>query len=225
EKYAEEHSFQFGSNLTTLKLFQPSFSRAPDAHQQYLDVGCGTGDFTLLELLPRCQPCRRIVAVDASPRMVQYAGEKFAHPQIAYDVLDIRDDVAEFVHKYGKFERVYSFYVLHWAKNHYKAFKNISDLTTPEGECLLLFAASLPIYNVWRRMVKMDRWKAYAEVTESFISPTHDMNNRSALRSHMLSVLKFAGLKPLTCEVLTTAIGAEHMDEIISEFLLSIERI
>ncbi|KAG0417617.1 hypothetical protein HPB47_005467 [Ixodes persulcatus] len=164
-QYAEGHSFQSASNSMTLHLFQPCFTRVPDANQQFLDIGCGTGDFTLQGLLPRCQPCRRIVAVDSSQMMIQHAQEKFAHPQITYDFLDIREDVSEFIKKYGQFDRVYSFYVLHWAKDQYTAFKNISDLMTPEGECLQMFGARLPAYDIWRRIVKKDRWTYYEEVT------------------------------------------------------------
>ncbi|KAM7293014.1 hypothetical protein ISCGN_026144 [Ixodes scapularis] len=163
EQYAECHSFQSGSNSMTLELFQPCFTRVPDASQQFLDLGCGTGDFTQQELLPQCQPCRRIVAVDSSLKMIQYAEANFAHPQIIYDFLDIRKDVSEFINKYGQFDRVYSFFVLHWAKDQYSAFKNISNLMTPEGECFLTFGARLPAYDIWRRMVKKDRWTSYKE--------------------------------------------------------------
>ncbi|CAN7938107.1 unnamed protein product, partial [Ixodes hexagonus] len=164
ELYAGRHDLQFTSNHATLQMFQPTFSSAPEAGQQFLDLGCGTGDFTLQELLPQSQLCRRIVAVDSSPKMVQYGKDNFSHPQILYDFLDIRDDVSEFVKKYGRFERLYSFNVLHWAKDQYEAFENISKLMTPDGECLITFYARIPGYNVWRRVVNMDRWKAFAEV-------------------------------------------------------------
>ncbi|CAN7938359.1 unnamed protein product, partial [Ixodes hexagonus] len=213
--YADRHVYQFANNLMTLQMFQSAFNRAPDAQQQFLDLGCGTGDFTLQELLPRSQTCRRIVAVDSSPQMVQFAENNFSHPQVIYDLLDIRNDVSEFVKKYGRFERLYSFNVLHWVKDQYTAFKNISDLMTPDGECLLTFAARLPSYDIWRRMVNMDRWKTFSELIESFIPPTNDMADRAALISHILNVLKHAGLTPRTCEVMRITQSATNIDKII----------
>ncbi|KAH6943273.1 hypothetical protein HPB50_018386 [Hyalomma asiaticum] len=58
--------------------------------QQVLDVGCGPGHFTRQFLLPYCQPCRRIVAADIDPGMVDFAKEHFSHEAIIYDILDVR---------------------------------------------------------------------------------------------------------------------------------------
>ncbi|CAN7947991.1 unnamed protein product, partial [Ixodes pacificus] len=142
-----------------------SFGSGPNRSQQFIDLGCGTGDFTRQELLPRCQPCRRMVATDVSPRMVKYAQKNFAHPQIAYEVHDIESDVSGLVKKYGKFERVYSFFVLNWAEDLGAALRNVAALMTDEGECLLVFAARLSFFVVWRKIVELDRWKPYKGVS------------------------------------------------------------
>ncbi|KAM7314211.1 putative methyltransferase-like protein SPBC21C3.07c [Ixodes scapularis] len=84
-----------------LSLLQVSLPIDSAGGQQFLDLGCGTGIVTRDVLLPRCPPFRRIVAVDASRDMVEYAMRHFAHVKICYDVLDIvADDVSGFVERF-----------------------------------------------------------------------------------------------------------------------------
>ncbi|CAN8028800.1 unnamed protein product [Ixodes persulcatus] len=169
EVYVKANDLQRSTNIRTLERLGINFKSRPSADQQFMDVGCGSGDFTRQELLPRCQPCRRIVATDIGESMVRYARENFAHPKIEYQMHDISQDVSGLVRKYGQFNRVYSFYTLHWAKDYVTAFRNISDLMTSGGECLLLFVARWTGYEVWRTIAQMDRWKAYGEVIIFFV--------------------------------------------------------
>ncbi|KAG0423685.1 hypothetical protein HPB47_000548 [Ixodes persulcatus] len=122
--YIKANNYQRSTNIKVLDSPQMSFATKPNPNQQFIDLGCGTGDFTLQELLPRCQPCRRIVATDVSREMVEYAKENFAHAQIAYEVHDVESDISGLVEKYGKFDRVYSFYVLHWVQDLTAALRN-----------------------------------------------------------------------------------------------------
>ncbi|KAM7300556.1 juvenile hormone acid O-methyltransferase [Ixodes scapularis] len=117
EAYIKANQLQKYVNIKSLDLLQMSFGSGPNRSQQFIDVGCGTGDFTSQELLPRCQPCGMMVATDMSPGMVKYAKENFPHPQIAYEVHDIESDVSGLLKKYGKFERAYTFFALNWAED------------------------------------------------------------------------------------------------------------
>ncbi|CAN7987886.1 unnamed protein product [Ixodes pacificus] len=105
EVYVKANDLQRTTNIRTLERLGINFKSRPSADQQFMDIGCGTGDFTHQELLPRCQPCRRIVATDIGESMVRYAKENFAHPQIEYQVHDISNDVSGLVKKYGQFNR------------------------------------------------------------------------------------------------------------------------
>ncbi|KAG0417899.1 hypothetical protein HPB47_005274 [Ixodes persulcatus] len=92
--------------------------------------------------------------------MLNYAKRNYGHPDICYDVLDAgSSDVSAFLDKYGKFDRIYSFYCLHWIKDQKAAFRNIGTLLKDDGECLLVFCAQFVLYNVWVEMSKMERWK------------------------------------------------------------------
>ncbi|CAN8007520.1 unnamed protein product, partial [Ixodes pacificus] len=179
------------TNIRTLERSGISFKSRPNAGQQFMDIGCGTGDFTRQELLPRCQPCRRIVATDISESMVRFARENFAHPQIEYQAHDISKDVSGLVKR------------------------NISDLMTSGGECLLLFVARWTGYEVRRRIAQMDRWKAYGEISEKFIPDSHDLDDHPSLISYMLDILKTVHLKPHVCKILTNSFRAEDLEDTI----------
>ncbi|KAL1481132.1 hypothetical protein MTO96_050433 [Rhipicephalus appendiculatus] len=89
--YADNDDIQRNLNLQALDLFHLAFAPAYNTkNQQFLDIGCGTGDFTRDWLLPRCPPCRRLVAVDASEEMLSYARVNSAHPDIEYELPEHR---------------------------------------------------------------------------------------------------------------------------------------
>ncbi|XP_029834449.2 juvenile hormone acid O-methyltransferase-like [Ixodes scapularis] len=215
EVYVKANDLQRKTNIRTLERLGINFKSRPSADQQFIDIGCGTGDFTRQELLQRCQPCRRIVATDIGESMVTYAKENFAHPQIEYQVHDISIDVSGLVKRYGQFNRVYSFYTLHFAKDYVTAFRNISDLMTSGGECLLLFVARWTGYEVWRTIAQMDRWKAYEEISEKFIPDSHDLEDNTSLISYMLDILETVNLKPHACRILTNSSLVEDLEDTI----------
>ncbi|CAN8020790.1 unnamed protein product [Ixodes persulcatus] len=215
EAYIKANKLQRDLSIKSLDLLQMAFGSVPNSSQQFIDLGCGTGDFTRQELLPRCQPCGMMVATDVSPGMVKYAKENFAHPQIAYEVHDIESDVSGLVKKYGKFERVYSFFALNWVEDLAAALRNVAALMTDEGECLLVFGARTPFFVVWRKIVQLDRWKPYKRVIEHFIPPSQDIEDKSALTPYMLGILESANLKPRTCDVISHDIIDRGVDEFI----------
>lgn len=164
ELYARSNAFQRNTNITCLDFLQQTFSPTSDVNQQFLDVGCGTGDFTRQELLPRCQPCRRIVATEVVHETAEYAKKHSAHPQIVYEEHDIRGDVSGLEAKYGKFDRVYSLFALHWVEDQAATLRNIVSLMKDDGDCVLVFAARTTLCKIWKRIVQLDRWRAYDEV-------------------------------------------------------------
>ncbi|CAN8026655.1 unnamed protein product [Ixodes persulcatus] len=212
ELYARSNAFQRNTNITCLDFLQQTFSPTSDVNQQFLDVGCGTGDFTRQELLPRCQPCRRIVATEVVHETAEYAKKHSAHPQIVYEEHDIRGDVSELEAKYGKFDRVYSLFALHWVEDQAATLRNIVSLMKDDGDCVLVFAARTTLCKIWKRIVQLDRWTAYDELSKRFIAKSQNMEDRSTLVSYMLDTLKSANLKPLTCEVITAVQSVEDSD-------------
>ncbi|CAN7993801.1 unnamed protein product [Ixodes pacificus] len=219
--YIVNNNPQRAFNLRILDLLQASFMD-DTKEQQFLDVGCGTGDFTRDHLLPRCTPLERMVAVDVSEDMVEYAKKNFAHPKICYDVLDITGNgVADFVKRYGQFYRVYSFLCLQRATNQEAVFKNIAGLLKPGGGCLLLFGASSSCVRLNKTLATMDHWKKYRKVFENTIPPSKDLVSRDTLLSYMLNLLKNAVLVPTTCELLQEPPSHSSLEE-FTGFLMTV---
>ncbi|XP_042150130.1 juvenile hormone acid O-methyltransferase-like [Ixodes scapularis] len=165
EVYITTNGRERQHNLEVLNLLQASFMNETN-DQQFLDLGCGTGDFTRDHLLPRCPDVKRIVAVDVSQDMVEYAKKHFDHSKICYDVLDISGNgVADFVQRYGEFDRVYSFFCLNWLVDQEKGFDNIAELMKPGGGCLLFFAGSSSAMRLKRRLATITNWQKYRKVS------------------------------------------------------------
>uniref|UniRef100_A0A6B0V6G5 Putative hormone acid o-methyltransferase n=1 Tax=Ixodes ricinus TaxID=34613 RepID=A0A6B0V6G5_IXORI len=192
----------FPMSADILRDVQGSFPSGPSEDQQFLDLGCGPGNITHDVLLPQCLPCRRLVAVDSSEDMLRYAKERFSHPKIVYDTLDIvSDDLSEFVGRYGLFDRVYALHLLNWLKDQEQALKNIAKFMTPGGEALFTFSASNPQMRFRKKLAGMPRWSKYAKICESCTSPTVDLAGKEALVSYVTGILKNANLTPSMCEV------------------------
>lgn len=162
--YAVQSQWPRSLNLKALDLLEMAFQAEADDSQQFLDIGCGPGDFTREFLLPRLPRCRKIVATDLSLDMIQYAQQHFAHPKIYHDFLNIEGDVSQLAARHGEFRRVYSFFCLHWVRDLGTALRNISKLMSNEGECLLLFIARNPMFQLRREVVNLKKWQAYRQV-------------------------------------------------------------
>ncbi|CAN7989797.1 unnamed protein product [Ixodes pacificus] len=202
-----------------LNLLQLCFRKDPDEKQQFLDIGCGNGEFTLQELLPRCLPCRRIVAVDVARSTLDKARESFSHPKIQYDFLDIGKDVSGFLGQYGQFDRVYSFGALQWTDQEV-TFKNIEKLLTPGGECLLVYFVWSPSPDWWGKIVQKEPWTKYAKTVEPFVPKTSATPDREAVLCRILKMLEAAKLKTHTLELhKETPVIATTIDDLINAVL------
>ncbi|KAM7298899.1 putative acid methyltransferase [Ixodes scapularis] len=164
ELYIGANAMQRAAIMKALELTtKSSFVRISREDQQILELGCGSGNFTRQDLLPRCQPCRRIVATDVSEEMVHFARQNFPHPQMEHDGHDLRAGASKLVKKYGEFDRVYSFFAVHYAQDQASALRNVSYPMTVDRERLLVFVARIPGFDIWRRVLGLDRWKSSAE--------------------------------------------------------------
>ncbi|KAL1472350.1 hypothetical protein MTO96_039396 [Rhipicephalus appendiculatus] len=163
--YARKNGDQRLLNLKALDMVEKDLEHKYDRTLQFLDLGCGTGDFTCQWLLPRCPPRARIVAVDSSQEMLSYARQMFSHPRIEYDHLDISGDVDKFIDKYGTFDRIYSFFCLNWVRDQDQAMKNVSSLLSSGGECVLVFPAWTRSRVPWSMLARLDHWRMHKEVS------------------------------------------------------------
>ncbi|XP_037521305.1 juvenile hormone acid O-methyltransferase [Rhipicephalus sanguineus] len=200
--YARNNGDQRLLNLKALDMVEKDLDHMYDRNLQFLDLGCGTGDFTRRCLLPRCPPSARIVAVDSSEEMLTYARQMFAHPRIEYDRLDISGDVADFVAKYSTFNRIYSFFCLNWVRNQEEAMKNVSSLLSSGGECVLVFPAWSRSRMPWMKLARLDRWRKYKELFESFVPKSQDIEDDSTRLSYLREMITSSHMELRKCEIL-----------------------
>lgn len=189
--------------LEGLDLLHTSLHKAASEDQQFLDLGCGTGEVTRDLLLPRCLPVGRIVAVDFSKDKIESAKKDFAHPKICYDVLDaITGDVSSFVKKYGQFDRVYAIFLFNWVKDQRRGFENVFEMLKPGGECLFMFYASSFHLQFRKKLAGTERWRKYAEICEKTTPPTLDLVGNEERISYMTELLKSAKFTPSLCDII-----------------------
>ncbi|XP_077535746.1 uncharacterized protein LOC144148019 [Haemaphysalis longicornis] len=138
------------------------FRNPSSDHHVHLDVGCGPGNFLQEHLLPRLRPCRRVVAVDNSPYMLEYATRHCLEPEVTFDFMDIeQSDPQRILDTHDSFDRVFSFLTFHYVWDLPKAYRNVYNLLKDEGECLILYFTRTAITDVFQRLHEMEEWSAY----------------------------------------------------------------
>ncbi|XP_077488885.1 uncharacterized protein LOC144099452 isoform X4 [Amblyomma americanum] len=148
---------RFRENIKALDSVK--FKRRSTCQGQYLDLGCGPADFLAEHLLPRLRPCKRVVAVDISTEMLDYARKHHPQPDVFYEQLDIEHgDPQTITKKYGLFDRVYAFLTLHFVKDLKKAYRNVYNFLKEGGECLVLNFVSTSLTDSWQQVYKMETW-------------------------------------------------------------------
>ncbi|XP_047115553.1 juvenile hormone acid O-methyltransferase-like [Schistocerca piceifrons] len=163
-----------------------------------LDVGCGAGDVTTQELLPRLPPGVSVLAVDISPAMVAKAADRFSGPRLCFRQLDIGTRRIEEtdVWRLGPFPKVFSFFCLHWVQDQRLALQNIGKLLSPGGETVLIIVTGSPIYMMLETLAKSSRWSAYMMDYRQFEPPYVLTENPVAV---LTKYLHEAGISVKTC--------------------------
>ncbi|XP_077526047.1 juvenile hormone acid O-methyltransferase-like [Haemaphysalis longicornis] len=200
---ALEHHFA-QENVNALE--NTAFFRTLEEEDQHLDIGCGPGTFTKNYLVPLSRPCKRLVAIDKSPLMIDFAVLNSCHENITYDVFDFGgQSVEELLAKYGAFDRIYSFICFHYVKNQRKAYRDLAQLLIPgSGECLIVAAVSSSLTDAWRQMHVMDRWREFVPDPGFLFSDLFWFNLDKPLcevESEIRAVVADSGLHCIDCEV------------------------
>lgn len=104
--------------------------------EHILDIGCGDGRSTV-EIARRI-PQGRILGIDSSAEMIQYACACYPsenYPNLSFSVTDAR--ALEF---HGEFDVVFSNAALHWIMDHRPVLKGIFQALRPGGKMLAQMA-------------------------------------------------------------------------------------
>lgn len=192
--------------------------RGTGEKQQWLDVGCGPGNFTKNYLLPLCPlSMKRLLAVDCSQVMLDYACRKHAHPKIVHRLLDVASDeaVSAFVQQEGLFERVCSFLVLHWIRDKVAVLRNMERLMAPGGQCLVVFNTKVSPQQLIRAMLDSGKWARHEHVLRSALPDSWEHDDVNSITQKLEALVGSSGLVSLKCEVVLLKAPSPHIDVVV----------
>ncbi|HEY3523315.1 MAG TPA: methyltransferase domain-containing protein [Candidatus Limnocylindrales bacterium] len=177
-----------------------------------LDAGCGSGRVT--EALAERLPDGRVVAVDASPSMVEAARRRLGRfgDRITFLVADLgqRLPLAEPV------DLIVSTATFHWVADHDALFANLADVTRPGGRLAAQFGGAGNVGRILHVLAAMgDGWLGpahfeTAEATDRRLTATGWTNVRCWLRPEPT---RFEPGEPFERFLTTVALGP-HLDRL-----------
>uniref|UniRef100_A0A182KF39 Methyltransferase type 12 domain-containing protein n=1 Tax=Anopheles christyi TaxID=43041 RepID=A0A182KF39_9DIPT len=198
--YQQANGVQRRDAMEILKEYAPLIS-CPRGGEEValLDIGCGSGDVLVDFILPvlgsrdSVASLGRVMATDISEQMVRHARESYRQfKTIEFDTLDIgmRLSTAQ-LSRWGQFSHVTSFYCLHWVQNQQVAFTNIYNLLQDGGDCLLVFLANNPIFDIYNQLSRSPKWSKYMYDVEKYISPYQYCENPASEIEDLLCTVGF----------------------------------
>lgn len=154
--YKEHSSFQFGVAQELLKGY--SFSE----NHTVLDIGCGDGKITA-QIAQRI-PQGRVVGVDLSSSMIEFAKKHFPvreYPNLLFQVCN-----AEELQYSNQFNLVLSCSCLHWVREAKEALRRMVQALKEDGELLILtYPKESPYYLFLEETMKQEHWQKYLELS------------------------------------------------------------
>lgn len=167
-------------SLQAFEDFAGVFNWRSDGKDSMLDIGCGPGDITysiLLPFLPRT--FERLVGVDISDQMIDYARQTYTHPKLSFEHFDVDVELDEqpFKENRQKFDHIFSSYCLMWIKNPKICLANFYKLLKPGGDILLIFLPRSPTRDIYKDQKEHTEWGKYIPDIGKIMSPYHYWEN------------------------------------------------
>lgn len=195
--YQRANPMQRNDAKQMLDTFSHQFKWRPDGKDSLLDIGCGSGDVTIDFILPVLPPkFSRLVGADISDAMLNYARQSYQNSKILFEKLDVGLPLESKTWSVP-FDHVTSFYCLHWVQDQHQAISNIYNLLATEGDCLLVYLASHPYFDVTKRLSETKRWASY--LMDVFYPPYQHSGNAI---DELTNILKTTGFGEFSVQVL-----------------------
>jgi trans-aconitate 2-methyltransferase len=149
-------------------------------NERVLDIGCGQGKVTA-QIAARV-PRGRVVGVDPSHDMIDFAKAHFAEANLRFEAGDARTLPFR-----GEFDRVVSFNALHWVPDQDAALQSIRRALTPDGRALLRLVPMgerKSLETVVEETRAAPRWRAtFAGFTDPYLRLMPDQYRSAAQRN------------------------------------------
>ncbi|MFL5826958.1 MAG: class I SAM-dependent methyltransferase [Thermoleophilaceae bacterium] len=137
-----------------------------EGNEVVLDAGCGSGRVTAL-LLERL-PAGRVVAVDASPSMVEKARDALGDERVDYVVSDLLDiELAEPV------DAVLSTATFHWVLDQPRLFRRLHAVVRPGGQLVAQCGGEGNVERFLSEVEDVMAAEPYSEHFEDWARPWH----------------------------------------------------
>lgn len=187
--YRQSNHFQRRDAQEALQEFSDTIKWRLDGRDSVLDAGCGSGDVTvdiLMPILP--MNFSRLVGVDISKAMLEYARKTQIHPKLSFEQFDLCTDLEnQSLSCIEPFDHIFSFYTVHRIPDKEKCIKNFHKLLAPNGDMLLVFVANHPIYDVYKEQSCDNKWASYLTDLDK-IMPQHQYSTNAEKEfRHLLS--------------------------------------
>ncbi|MFF3102375.1 methyltransferase domain-containing protein [Viridibacillus arvi] len=129
----------------------------PQAGEQILDVGCGTGDLAA----QIAESASKVIGIDQSASMIEQASQKFKH--IPFQVKD-----AQNLGYSNQFDAVFSNAALHWMKSQEKAVASIYEALKDGGRFVAELGGKGNIQSIVEAIQQSFRELGYEYKAEKF---------------------------------------------------------
>ncbi|KAG6445449.1 hypothetical protein O3G_MSEX003916 [Manduca sexta] len=191
ELYRKSNSLQKRDAVECLEEYAKNIKWKKYA-DRVIDIGCADGSVT--NILKSYMPInyKQLLGCDISEKMVKFANDHHGVGRTSFRVLNIEGELPDELR--DSFDHAFSFYTLHWIRNQEKAFKNIFDILANGGDCLLLFMGHTPIFDVYRKLSRSNKWSSWLKDVDRYVSPYHDSRNPEKEVSKLMEKIGFTDI-------------------------------